>query len=141
MIDPAVKKAIYHAVEKEPFANVLKFELILLEAGHSVVEMTYRPEIMNNIYSRAHGGAIYGLIDEAFETAGQTDGKIAVALNVNVTYVNSPEPGARLMAEARQTSRTKKTAGYAIQVTDQKKRLIATCQALAYRTEKPIPFL
>lgn len=37
MIDPAVKKAIYHAVEKEPFANVLKFELILLEAGHSVV--------------------------------------------------------------------------------------------------------
>ena len=141
MIDPAVKKAIYHAVEKEPFARALKFELILLEAGHSVVEMTYRPEIMNNIYSRAHGGAIYGLIDEAFETAGQTDGTIAVALNVNVTYVNSPEPGARLRAEARQTSRTKKTAGYAIQVTDQKKRLIATCQALAYRTEKPIPFL
>ena len=65
---------------------------------------------MNNIYARAHGGAIFALIDEAFETAGQTDGTIAVALNVNVTYVSSPEPGARLRGEAKRVSQTKKTA-------------------------------
>ena len=50
-----------------------------LEDGYSVVHKIYEPENMANIYARAHGGAIYALIDEAFETAGQTDGTIAVA--------------------------------------------------------------
>lgn len=141
MMEERVKRAIYHAVERESFAGTLKMRLVSLDRGFSVVEMEYTPESMNNIYNRAHGGAIFGLIDEAFETAGQTDGTIAVALNVNVSYVSSPREGARLMAEAREVSRTKKTAGYDIKVTDEKGHLIATCQALAYRTGKAIPFL
>jgi len=140
-MDRTVKKAIVHAVEREPFARALNMELAELEDGFSVVKMVYDPQKMDNIYSRAHGGAIYALIDEAFETAGQTDGTVAVALNVNVTYVSSPEPGLQLRAEARRASRTKKTASYDIKVTDQNGRIISLCQALAFRTGKPIPFL
>ena len=94
-IEPRVKSAIQEAVTREPFAQALKMELINLALGHSVVEMVYDPVGMNNIYERIHGGAIFALIDEAFETASQTDGTIAVALNVNVSYVCSPEQGAR----------------------------------------------
>jgi acyl-CoA thioesterase len=140
-MDNKVKEAIYRAVAREPFAQALKMELVALEEGFSAVEMTYEPAGMDNIYGRAHGGAIFALIDEAFETVGQTDGTVAVALNVNVSYVASPEAGAVLRAEAREVSRTKRTAGYAIRVTERDGRLIATCQALAYRTGKPIPFL
>ena len=136
-----VKKAIFQAVKNEPFARVMKMELVELEKGHSVVHMTYEPEKMNNIYDRAHGGALFALIDEAFETAGQTDGTVAVALNVNVTYVSSPKPGLQLRAEARRVSQTKKTASYDIKVTDENGDLIALCQALAFNTGKPIPFL
>jgi len=60
---------------------------------------------------------------------------------VNITYIASPKPGVVLEAMARRISQTKKTAVYEIKVTDQDDRLIATCQALAYRTGKPIPFL
>jgi acyl-CoA thioesterase len=140
-MDQKVRNAIYDAVEKEPFAKAMKIKLVELELGYSAVEMIYDPDHMNNIYDRAHGGALFALIDEAFETAGQTDGTIAVALNVNVTYVSSPEPGVKLRAEAKQNSQTKKTASYDIKVTDQNDNLIATCSALAYRTGKPIPFL
>ena len=140
-MDESVKKAIYQAVENEPFAQNLKMKLCDLKLGYSVVEMNYEPEIMDNIYSRTHGGAIYGLIDEAFETAGQTDGTIAVALNVNVTYTSSPEPGTRLRATAKRINQTRKTSLYDIQVIDQNQNAIAHCQALAYRTGKPIPFL
>jgi acyl-CoA thioesterase len=140
-MDPKVKAAIEKAVKEEPFAVALDMRLLTLEDGVSVVEMRYIPEKQNNIYERAHGGAIYGLIDEAFETAGQTDGTIAVALNVNVTYIASPARGDVLRAAARRTSQTRKTAGYDIQVTNQKGEVIATCQALAYRTGKAIPFL
>jgi acyl-CoA thioesterase len=141
MMDQKVRNAIFSAVEKEPFAKALKINLIQLELGYSVVEMEYDPARMNNIYARAHGGALFALIDEAFETASQTDGTIAVALNVNVIYVSSPQAGVKLRAEARRVSQTKKTAGYDIKVSDQNETLIATCSALAYLTGKPIPFL
>ena len=93
--------------------------------------MTYNPERMDNIYQRAHGGAIYALIDEAFEPASQTEGTIAVALNINVTYIASPDATVRLQAQARRISQTRKTAGYSINVTSQKGNLFATCQAMA----------
>jgi len=140
-MDPKVRQAIYRAVEKEPFAQALNMKLVELELGYSAVEMIYDPSGMNNIYDRAHGGAIFGLIDEAFEAACQTEGTIAVALNVNVTYVSSPQAGTCLRAEARQVSRTKKTASFDIKVSEKDGSLIATCQALAYHTGKPIPFL
>ena len=140
-MDPKVKEAIFHAVETEPFARQLKMELIELEDGYSKVEMIYQPDEMNNIYQRAHGGAVFALIDEAFETACQTDGTVAVALNVNVTYISSPKPGDKLIATAQEISRTKRTANFEIKVADENKKLIASCQALAFRTGKPIPFL
>ena len=139
-MDQKVRDAIFEAVKKEPFAQAWQIDLVELEDGYSLVHMIYEPEKMNNIYARAHGGAIYALIDEAFETAGQTDGTVAVALNVNVTYVSSPQPGQKLQAEARRVSRTRKTASYDIKVTDQNGQVIALCQALAFRTGKPIPF-
>lgn len=140
-MDPAVRTAIFKAVETEPFARALKMTLVALDTGHSIVEMDYAPDLMNNIYGRAHGGALFALIDEAFETASQTHGTIAVALNVNVTYVRPPEIDERLRARADETARTRKTANYAINVTNSNGDLIATCQALAYRTGKPIPFV
>jgi acyl-CoA thioesterase len=140
-MDLKLKEALFKAVRKEPFAQALNITLEELDRGYSVVEMKYDPVRMNNIYEHAHGGALFGLIDEAFETACQTEGTIAVALNINVTYVASPKAGARLRAVARQISQTKKTASFDIKVTDETGTLIASCSALAYRTGKPIPFL
>ncbi len=140
-MDKKIRNAIFQRVENEPFAQALKMKLVALEHGYSAVEMIYDPKLMDNIYNRIHGGAIFALIDEAFETVGQTDGTIGVALNVNVTYISSPSNGTRLKAEATQMSQTRKTASYHITVKDPNDSLIATCQALLYRTGKPIPFV
>lgn len=139
-MDEDVKKGIEQAVLEEPFSQALKISLRELSLGHSLVEMVYDPALMSNVYARAHGGALFALIDEAFETASQTHGIIAAALNVNVTYIKSPEPGDLLRAQADETAATRKTATYDIKVTDSDGDLIATCQALAYRTGKPVPF-
>jgi acyl-CoA thioesterase len=139
-MDEKLKKAIYKAARNEPFAKNLGMTLVDLALGYSRVEMTYHADKMDNIYQRAHGGAIYSLIDEAFETSCQTHGDIAVALNVNVSYTASPEPGARLTAEAREITRSKKIAHYDISVTDDAGQLIATAKTIAFRTGKPIPF-
>jgi len=140
-MDTRLKNAIFKAVQEEPMARQLKMKLVELETGRSTVEMVYDPASMSNIYQRAHGGALYALIDEAFETAGQTHGTIAVAMNVNVTYMATPEPGSRLRAEAKEINRTKRTSSYHIKVFDQDDNLLAACQALGFRTGKPITFL
>lgn len=140
-MDEQVRTAIFREVNNEPFARALNIELVELADGFSAVEMTYDPSTMNNLFARAHGGAIFGLIDEAFETVCQTIGRVTVALNVSVNYVATPEPGARLRAEAREVSGTRRTATYDIKVTDDAGQTIALCQALAYRTDKLLPFL
>ena len=140
-MDERIRTAIRNAVTTEPLALGLGLRLVSLDDGWSRVEMDYVPEKMDNMYNRAHGGAVFALIDEAFETASQTEGTIAVALNVNVTYVASPEPGARLAAEARRIAKTKRTATFDIRVVDDRDRTLAVCQALAFCTGKPIPFL
>jgi len=138
-MDPQVKQAIFRQVEREPFAQKFGLKLVDLDAGYSKVEMTYTPD-MENIFGMAHGGALFALIDEAFETASNSHGTMAVALNLNTTYISSPSPGSRLTAEAREFSRTAKTANYDIRVTDEKENLIASCQALVYRKGTPLPF-
>jgi len=136
----AVKNAIINKVNQEPFARKLNLRLVHLAEGHSVVEMPFAPDV-ENMFGMAHGGAIFGLIDEAFETASNSHGTIAVALNMNVTYLAAPIPGAKLRAEAKEISKTFRTGAYDIQVTDEAHTLIATCQALVYRKNKPLPFL
>ena len=135
-----VKNAIFRKVSEEPFARKLNLELIKLDDGHSVVEMTFTADL-ENIFGMAHGGAIFGLIDVAFETAANSHGTIAVALNMNVTYMASPLPGARLRAEAKEINITFRTATYNISVMDDEERLIASCQAVVYRKNKKLPFL
>ena len=139
-MDEKVKEAIFRQVEKEPFAQKFGLKLTALKEGYSRVEMIFTPD-MENIFGLAHGGALFALIDEAFETASNSYGTTAVALNMNIIYVASPAPGSRLIAEAREFSRTNKTANYDIKVVDDQGRLITSCQALAYRKEKPLPFI
>jgi acyl-CoA thioesterase len=139
-MDERVKEAIFRQVEREPFVQKFGLKLLDLDEGYSKVGMTFTPD-MENIFGLAHGGALFALIDEAFETASNSHGTVAVALNMNITYISSPSQGSRLIAEAREFSRTHKTAGYEIKVFDEHNNLIASCQALVYRKGEILPFL
>lgn len=140
-MDETLAQAIKKQVGNEPLARLLGMELIELGKGYSKVSMVFEPERMANIFKMAHGGAVFALIDEAFETASNSHGTVAVALSMNVTYLATPRPGARLFAEAREANLTRKTGLYDIRLTDEDGGLLATCQALSYRKKDPLPFL
>ncbi len=139
-MDENVRYAFLRQVGQEPFAQKFGIKLVEIDEGYSRVEMKFTPD-MKNFLGTAHGGAIFALIDEAFETASNSHGTMAVALNMNITYVSSPSPGSTLTAEAREFNRTQKTASYYIKVVDDQNHLIASCQALVYRKGNPLPFL
>lgn len=135
-----MKQAIFKKVEKEPFAQKFGIRLIDLEEGYSKVKMKLNSD-MENFFGMAHGGALFALIDEAFETASNSHGTVAVALNMNITYISPPSPGSGLIAEAREISRTQRTAVYNIKLFDEQNLLIASCEALVYRKKEALPFL
>jgi acyl-CoA thioesterase len=139
-MDERVKEAIFKKVETEPFAQKFGIRLIDLEEGYSKVEMKLTSD-MENFLGMAHGGALFAVIDEAFETASNSHGTVAVALNMNITYISPPSPGSGLIAEAREISRTQRTAVYNIKLFDEQNLLIASCEALVYRKKETLPFL
>lgn len=119
----------------EPFAKLLSLEAVTVGPGHATVRMRVTPEL-ENIFGSTHGGALFALIDEAFQLACNSHGILAVALNVSITYVSAPAPNSLLEASARELYKTRRTASYACEIRELGGKLVATAQALAYRTGK-----
>ena len=132
--------AIIKRVREEPYAKKMGMELIKLDEGYSKVKMEFKGD-MENIFGMAHGGAIFSLIDEAFETAANSHGTAAVALSMNITYIKPASPGDVLYAEAKEVSRSGRIGTYTINVENERGNLIAICQALVYRKKEDLPFL
>jgi len=115
-------------------------ELLEVREGYAKVRMVVT-EDMGNMFGMCHGGAIFSLMDEAFQVACNSHGTLAVALHVGVSYHSPPQLGSTLLAEAHEVHRTERTGHYRIEVRDQEGQLIATCHAIAYRKGSQIPFL
>jgi len=139
-MDEKIKAAFIKQVKEEPFAKKIGLKLVDIDEGYSRVEMKFTPD-MENLFGTAHGGALFTLLDEAFELASNSHGALAVALNMNITYLSPPSPGSQLIAEAREVHQTPKTSLYEIKVFDEQRRPIASCQALAYKKGIPHAFL
>ena len=123
--------------EKEPFKNLLNFQVIEIKPGYAKVETVVTRDMMN-IHGITHGGALFGLVDEAFELASNSHGTVAVALNMNITFFAATQAGDKLVAEATEIFRSNRTATYQIHVTNVEGTLIAVCQALVYRKKDPL---
>ncbi len=125
---------------KEPFAHLMNIKVLEIKAGYARVRAKIEEEMLN-IHRITHGGALFGLVDEAFELASNSHGTVAVALNMNITFFASTGTGDVLMAEAREIFRSNRTATYQIDVTKDDGQIIATCQALVYRKKDILPGL
>jgi acyl-CoA thioesterase len=139
MVDEVIQSIQRH-VKKERFAQKLGLRLIRLEPGRAIVEMEPQ-EDLTNIFGMTHGGAIFSLIDEAFEVSCNAHGTVAVALSMSITFHRAPDQQSRLRAESVEIHRSAKTGTYEIKVTDEHNALVASCTALAYRKKEKLPFL
>jgi acyl-CoA thioesterase len=133
-------EALRSGFREEPYASLFGIELLEIEPGRALVRMQ-PSEDLRNLFGAMHGGAIFSLIDAAFEAAANSHGTVAVALNVGVNYINPASFEDALFAEAREVSRSRRISTYHIQARDEKGIIIATSQATAYRKNEPLPFL
>ena len=55
--------------KKEPYPKLLGIEVLEIKPGYARVSMQFKPG-MQNIFGMLHGGAIFSLLDEAFQGQG-----------------------------------------------------------------------
>jgi uncharacterized protein (TIGR00369 family) len=95
---------------------------------------------MNNFHGRPHGAAIYGLADAAFSVIGNNRNNICVALDCNINYHASPDPGKVLHVKGELVKQTRKIGTYFFSLytkENKAKKKIATMISTLYCTGKP----
>ncbi|HWQ92596.1 MAG TPA: hotdog fold thioesterase [Clostridia bacterium] len=118
------------------YAKLSNIELISAGPGTARAKMELHPHHWNGL-NTVMGGAIFTLADFAFAAASNAYGNVAVAINVNITFMKAATTGT-LWAEAREVSKNFKLGSYTVEVKDDAGDLVALFQGMVYRKKDPI---
>lgn len=122
--------------KNDRFAERVGIELLDVSEGSARARMEIKDHHLNSV-NIVHGAAIFSLADLVFSVASNSHGTVAVAVNVNITFMKAAS-GGTLFAEATEVSRNPKLASYTIRVTDEAGDLIALFQGMVYRKKDKI---
>ena len=94
----------------------LGMEIVDIRAGAATLAMTVQPHMVNG-HKLAHGGFIFTLADSAFAFACNSHNERAVAAQGTITFIRPGKLGDRLVAAAREISRSGRSGIYDVRVT------------------------
>lgn len=122
-------------MRRDELARHLGIELVDMRLGSARAAMIVGPQHLN-AHGILHGGAVFTLADFAFAAAGNSHGQIALALHVDINFLNTAPVGAKLLAEATEEYLGNRTALYHLSVTTEDGTLIAACHGMVYRKQE-----
>ncbi len=121
----------------DQLGRLLGIEVVEVAPGRARARMRLEQKHYNGV-NVAHGGAIFTLADLAFAAASNTHGKVALAINANISYLKAVTSGV-LTAEAEELSLTPKLGSYSIRILNEEQETIAVFQGTVYRKNEPLP--
>lgn len=98
--------------------------------GEADLSMAITPVMLNG-HGIAHGGYIFTLADSAFAFACNSYNQLAVAQQNQISYLAPGKPDERLLATAREQSKTGRSGVYDVTVTGEDGRTIALFRGLS----------
>jgi acyl-CoA thioesterase len=93
----------------------LGMKITAIGPGHATLAMMIQPHMVNG-HGIAHGGFIFTLADSAFAFACNTQNERTVAAQGSITFIRPGKLGDRLVAEAREISRSGRSGIYDVRV-------------------------
>ncbi len=112
----ALARACAEAMWREDDASKgLGMEIVEVGPGRATLSMTVMPHMVNG-QRIAHGGFIFTLADSAFAFACNSHNERVVAAQGNITFIRPGKLGDRLVAKAREISRSGRSGIYDVQV-------------------------
>jgi len=130
-------EALKRFFENDRFAASSGMRLLELRPGFARTSLEIEDRHLNSV-GIVQGGAIFTLADLAFAMACNSGGKVAVAINTNLSFLKATRSGT-LYAEATEVARSRKISTCTVQVTDKAGELVALFQGTAYIKEDPFP--
>ncbi|HDP26446.1 MAG TPA: PaaI family thioesterase [Deltaproteobacteria bacterium] len=112
------------------FAELCGIEIVETGPGYALTRLEVTDHHLNSL-KMMHGGALFALADQAFAVAVHTGGKVALAINISISYLKAAR-GKVLVARAQEIARTSRLATCRIDITDEHDDLIATLHGMAY---------
>ncbi|HPS56095.1 MAG TPA: PaaI family thioesterase [Sedimentisphaerales bacterium] len=129
-----MEKLKKHFEQYDRFAKLCGIELLEVGSGKSKARMKIREQHLNGV-GTVHGGAIFTLADFAFALAGNSSGKVAVAVNVSISFMKAVSNGF-LTAQAWEVTKNPKLGTYTVEIKDDADDVVAIFQGLAYRKKE-----
>jgi len=130
--------AYKHHFDKDEFAGRAGIQLLEASPGYAVAKMEVTPHHLNSV-GTLHGGAIFTLADFVFAVASNTHGKIAMAINTEISFFKAVRSGT-ITAVAIEISLHEKLSTYLVEITDETGSLIAHFKGTAYRRSEMIHY-
>ena len=113
------------------YAALTGVEIIEAKEGYCKAQLKITKKHLNAV-NVVQGGAIFTLADFAFAVASNSRGQLALAINVNITFLKGVS-GGTLYATATEFDDPKKLGAYDVIVTNEKDEIIARFNGLVYR--------
>lgn len=114
--------------------DFLEAEILEVREGFAKIEMVVKEKHLNAA-KICHGAVIFGLADLAFGVASNFRGKLALAIDVSISYLKPAKLGEKIVAEAREIHCGKNIASYLTEVRNSKGELLAVAKGTVFRTD------
>jgi len=129
------KEVVKKMMADDAFSQWLGIDILDVKPGFVRISMTVRPE-MDNGFSITHGGIAYSLADSAFAFASNSHGRVAVALETNISYLKKVGSGDTLTATAEELSLGNTIGVYNVTISNQDDEKVARFRGTVFRTKE-----
>lgn len=119
------------------YAALSGIEIVEAAKGFCRTRMVIEEKHLNAA-NVVQGGAIFTLADLAFAVASNSHGQLALAINVNISYLRAKSSGT-LYATAKEVGEPKQLGAYDVLVTDEKGGIVARFNGMVYRKKEKLP--
>lgn len=122
---------------RDRYAALTGIEIVEAGKGYCKARLKIEDKHMNAA-NVVQGGAIFTLADLAFGVASNSHGQLALAINVNISFLNSVSSGI-LYATATELGEPKRLGAYDVMVTDEDGQIVARFNGMVYRKKQTLP--
>jgi acyl-CoA thioesterase len=124
--------------QNDRFAASSGIKLVEVSKGYCKAKLEIEERHLNAA-NVVQGGAIFTLADFAFALAANSQGQLALAINVNISFLKGKSSGI-LYATATEVADPNRIGAYDVLITDENNAVIAHFNGIVYRKNEIHPF-
>ncbi len=129
------EKVVNKMMTDDAFSQWLGIKVIDMKPGYAKLEMLVRDEMVNG-FNVSHGGIAFSLADSALAFASNSYGRIAVAMENNISFMKKVVAGDTITAETDELSIGRRIGVYNINILNQDDEQIAQFRGTVFRTKE-----